>query len=82
MPRCCGQSDRRRAECGDDVTEHRNGLTARQLVGVVARSHFGEARQAVAHAFDQAEPRCRDAHRSQERRHERRGKSCRESRPN
>ncbi len=73
MPRCCGQSDRRRAKCGDDVTEHGDGFAARQFVGVVARSHFGEARQAVAHAFDQAKPRCRDAHRSEECRHERRG---------
>ena len=28
MPRCRGQSDRRRAKCGDDVTEHRDVLAA------------------------------------------------------
>jgi hypothetical protein len=58
--------DCRGAERDYEITDHGNGFASRQFVGVVARSHFGEARQSVAYAFDEAKSRCGDAHRSEE----------------
>lgn len=54
MPGRGGESERRSAECGNDVSCNRDSFAPLQSVGVVARCKFRKTRQAVGYAFDQA----------------------------